>query len=252
MAYFAYVNSKLGISKDYDFEVAVTKAVFDEDNATWKVSISDGRTLLAKWLVLGVGFSSKPLIPDIQGLHLFQGGVYHTGAWPRSDVNFKGKRVAVIGTGTSAAQVIREIAPYVGSMAVYQRSPAVVLPRSPEILETTSLCLDPTNDKRKFFAAKSLSSYTGLDHCFLNPKAIPAGSPKRLLYYDYLYKKGEWNLLILKRYLTISILSKRCDRSGIIGAAYFSYLVSSKLDQLHYRRTQTRRRREPSITPSYF
>ncbi|CAG8131255.1 unnamed protein product [Penicillium olsonii] len=197
--YFNYVDSKLNISKDYDFEVAVTKAEFDETIGMWQVSVSDGRLLRAKWLILGVGFSSKPYVPNIEGLQRsegqqFGGQIYHSGAWPSSGIDVKGKRVAIIGTGTSGCQIVREIGPSVGSLTVYQRSPVVALPLSPK----RSMCRDhemQITSKERLFAAQSLSTFTGLDHAFLDPTAVPLDSPMRQVYYNYLYEKGEWHIL---------------------------------------------------------
>ncbi|KAJ5280621.1 hypothetical protein N7478_005993 [Penicillium angulare] len=192
LAYFAYVDSKVNISQEYDFEVSVTKAEFDENESIWNIDVSDGRTLSARWLVPAVGFASHISIPDIQGLGKFQGAVIHTGAWPSSGYNLKDKKVAVIGTGTSANQVIREIEPRVSSMTVYQRSPAIVLPQSPTVPESTTSSFSLSEDEKMTFAAKSLSTFTGFDYQFLSPHAVPAGSPQRLRYYDHVYKKGGW------------------------------------------------------------
>ncbi|KAJ6091165.1 FAD/NAD(P)-binding domain-containing protein [Penicillium canescens] len=197
--YFNYVDSKLNISKDYDFEVEVTKAEFDATTTMWQVSVSDGRLLLVKWLILGVGFSSKPYMPSIEGLQQlegqgFEGQIYHSGAWPQSGVDVKGKRVAVVGTGTSSCQIVREIAPSVKSLTVYQRNPAVAFPLSPKGHESPDDPI-PLVGKESFFTAKSLSTFTGLEHAFLNPAAVPGDSPVRHAYYEYLYEKGEWNIL---------------------------------------------------------
>lgn len=192
--YFAYVDSKWKISENFDFGVAVSNTVFDENDSTWKVSVSDGRTLVARWLVLGVGLASKISIPNIQGLDSFQGSVLHTGEWPESDYDLENKRVAVIGTGASAVQVIQEITPRVASLTVYQRRPAVVLPRSSQIPEDTGP-FSLTSDERTLFIARALSTRTGLGYDLLNSTGIPAGHPQRRVYNDYLYNKGQWHFI---------------------------------------------------------
>ncbi|KAJ6118250.1 FAD/NAD(P)-binding domain-containing protein [Penicillium samsonianum] len=195
LEYFEYVDSKLDISKDYDFGTTVTQAVFDETNAAWNVSLSDGRLLLARWLVLGVGFSSKTRVPNIEGLQLFEGEIHHTGAWPESGGDVKGKKVAIVGTGTSAAQTIREIGPSVASLTVYQRDPAIALPLLPNDSVDPDPSLPQRGEGNGLFAAKALSTFTGINHAFLNPNAVPADSPTRQAYYNYLYEKGDWSLL---------------------------------------------------------
>ncbi len=89
---------------------------------TWTVTTGDGTEYRARFLVAATGILSVPYFPDVPGRDDFRGESHHTGRWPTTPVDFAGKRVAVIGTGSSGVQVIPAIADEVASLTVYQRS----------------------------------------------------------------------------------------------------------------------------------
>ena len=108
--------------------VEVTRANWLEDKRIWWVETSSG-LFSCDFLVAAMGGLSEPSIPPIQGLDTFAGPCFHTARW-RSEVDLTGKRVAVIGTGASAIQLIPEILPRVQVLKVYQRTPPWILPRT--------------------------------------------------------------------------------------------------------------------------
>lgn len=100
---------------------------WDEESARWHVSAADGRRYAARFLVVATGALNVPRVPRIPGLESFAGPAFHTARWDHA-VDLANKRVAVIGTGASAVQVIPEIATRAGELHLYQRTPAWVLP----------------------------------------------------------------------------------------------------------------------------
>ena len=124
--YFRKVADKHGLRKHIRFETTVEQAVFDEASETWKVTVrgKDGavETLSATAVISAVGQLNQPRLPDIPGIDTFKGPAFHSARW-RHDVDLKRKRVAVIGTGASAFQFVPAIAPEVGHMEVFQRTP---------------------------------------------------------------------------------------------------------------------------------
>jgi cyclohexanone monooxygenase len=84
-------------------------AEFDTDRDQWVVQASDDSVTRARFFVLCTGYSAKPYIPVLAGLNDFRGICHHTSLWPQADVDFKDKRVGVIGTGASVGQVIQEV-----------------------------------------------------------------------------------------------------------------------------------------------
>jgi cation diffusion facilitator CzcD-associated flavoprotein CzcO len=110
------------------FHSRVESARFEEKSGLWTVHIQEQSPLVCRFLILASGGLSRPSYPDIPGLKTFEGALFHTAAW-RHDVPLAGKRVAVIGTGASAIQVVPEIAREAGEVKVFQRTPAWILPK---------------------------------------------------------------------------------------------------------------------------
>ncbi len=109
------------------FNTRVRQATFDEAENIWRIESSTG-TITARYIITACGGLTQPKAPDVDGLDRFEGKVMHTARWDH-DYDVKGKRVAVIGTGASAVQVIPAIAPEVGTLHVFQRTPPWVLPK---------------------------------------------------------------------------------------------------------------------------
>lgn len=120
--YQNYVADNLDLRRDIRFETLVTSASFDEVVGRWTVETDRGNRISSQFCVMATGNLSVPRIPEFVGLGDFKGETYHTHDWPEADVNFAGKRVAVIGTGSSGAQVIPEIGAQAGHLTVFQRT----------------------------------------------------------------------------------------------------------------------------------
>ena len=129
--YFRDVADELGLRQHIRFETEVVSLTYDDDDATWTVVTrgADGaqEVLEAEVVITAVGQLNRPHVPDIPGRDSFAGPVWHTSRW-RSDVSLEGKRVAVIGTGASAYQVVPSIAGTVSHLSVFQRTPPWMLP----------------------------------------------------------------------------------------------------------------------------
>ncbi|SDS23622.1 flavin-containing monooxygenase [Pseudomonas oryzae] len=127
LSYINHVVDRHDLRKDIQLETAMTSAVFDEESSRWLVSTDDGRHYSAKYLVTALGLLSATNIPNIKGIDQFKGQKYHTANWPENAV-LEGKRVGVIGTGSTGTQVITAIAPVVGHLTVFQRSAQYTVP----------------------------------------------------------------------------------------------------------------------------
>ncbi|MFF2510390.1 flavin-containing monooxygenase [Streptomyces sp. NPDC058086] len=119
--YFNYVVDRFDLRRDIVFGAKVTATVYDEPSGTWTVRTSDGAEHRARFVVAATGILSVPFIPDIPGRGDFRGEQHHTGLWPKTPVDFSGKRVALIGTGSSGVQIVPAIADEVASLTVYQK-----------------------------------------------------------------------------------------------------------------------------------
>ncbi|KAJ8519525.1 hypothetical protein ONZ45_g3541 [Pleurotus djamor] len=127
-AYFDWVEEKLDINQDVDYNTRVVEAQFDEQTNRWVVKTDKDIVYHARFLSLCTGFASKSYTPDIPGLGSYAGTLVHTNQWPDSGIDVRGKRVGIIGTGASGVQVIQEIAPLVKHLTIFQRTPNLALP----------------------------------------------------------------------------------------------------------------------------
>lgn len=128
-----YVADHLNLRKDIQLNTRIVSAHYCEEKGRWNVTTEAGETINTQYLITCCGMLSAPLTDRFPGQSSFRGEIHHTGLWPKEGVNLKDKRVAVIGTGATGIQVIQTIAPQVGSMKVFVRTPQYVIPmRNPK------------------------------------------------------------------------------------------------------------------------
>ncbi|WP_077212301.1 flavin-containing monooxygenase [Bacillus dakarensis] len=128
LQYLNYVADSLKVRDGIQLNTKVTSAVYNEQENVWNIKTSDGNEVCAKYFITAVGSLSAANTPSIPGMENFKGETYHTGHWPHEPVSFKGKKVAVIGTGSSAVQTIPVVAEEAEKLTVFQRTPSYVLP----------------------------------------------------------------------------------------------------------------------------
>jgi len=121
--YLNYVADKFDLRRDIKCNSHVTAAHYREDSRSWEVILADGRRYTSRFLVTAIGILSAPTMPRIEGIETFAGEAYHTAQWPKEAVSFEGKRVAVIGTGSTGVQTIQEAAKTAAHLTVFQRTP---------------------------------------------------------------------------------------------------------------------------------
>ncbi|WP_281019373.1 MULTISPECIES: NAD(P)/FAD-dependent oxidoreductase [unclassified Minwuia] len=126
--YARHVADRFDLRRDIRFDCRVAAAHLDETQDVWRVTTEGGDTLTTRWFVMATGCLSSANMPDIPGVESFRGAIFHTGQWPHEDVDFTGKRVAVIGTGSSAIQSIPIIAEQAASLTVFQRTANYAIP----------------------------------------------------------------------------------------------------------------------------
>jgi cation diffusion facilitator CzcD-associated flavoprotein CzcO len=127
-AYAEHCVDKYGVRPRLRLNTRVTAARFDEANHLWRLELDGGGELTARFVVTAQGALSRPQLPDIDGLDEFEGVKMHSARWDHSQ-EVSGKRVAVIGTGCSAVQIIPTIAPVAQHLTVFQRTPIWCLPK---------------------------------------------------------------------------------------------------------------------------
>lgn len=133
--YVNHVADRFDLRRDMVFNSRVSAANFDEDAKQWTVTTEQGQSYTADFCVMATGCLSVPNKPEFSGIERFEGEVYHTGLWPKEAVDFAGKRVAVIGSGSSGVQAIPVIAEQAGEVIAFQRSPVYTFPANNRKLE---------------------------------------------------------------------------------------------------------------------
>lgn len=128
LSYANHVADRFELRPNIQFDTSVQSAEFDEVTSRWLVTTSQGETYSAQWCVMATGCLSSTNLPNFAGLADFAGAWFHTGLWPKEGVDFAGKRVAVVGTGSSAVQSIPVIAQQAASLTVFQRTANFSIP----------------------------------------------------------------------------------------------------------------------------
>ena len=123
LAYLNYVADKFELRKYMQFGCRVDSMVFYEDTNTWMLRLSDGHKITTRFVVTAVGTLSTPTLPKIEGVASFRGISFHASNWPHEPLDLTGKRVAVIGSGATAIQLIPEVAKAAEQLTVFQRRP---------------------------------------------------------------------------------------------------------------------------------
>ncbi len=127
-AYLNFVADRLDLRRDIQFDTKVVAMSFDEEAGAWIVRTEAGETFRAPFVVAASGILSVPLEPDIPGMDTFGGTSLFTSRWPKEGVDLTGKRVGVIGTGSTGVQLIPVVAREAAQLFVFQRSPTYTLP----------------------------------------------------------------------------------------------------------------------------
>lgn len=137
LRYAEHVADRFDLRRHCTFDTRVTAAEFDETGHRWTVTTDTGRQMTTRFLVAATGCLSASRTPDLADAELFRGRTFHTGQWPHEPVDFTGRRVGVIGTGSSGIQLVPMVAAQAAHLTVFQRTanfsiPARNRPYSPQ------------------------------------------------------------------------------------------------------------------------
>lgn len=187
LRYLNGVVDRYSLRDSIRLETAMDSAVFDEGTGTWTVETDRGTTYRCRFLVTGLGLLSATNVPDFPGMDDFEGRIVHTGAWPE-DLDLTGKRVGVIGNGSTGGQVITALGPVAGHLTSFQRTPQYSVPAGNRELTEQEL-----QDQRERFEEKwdqvwNSSLAMGFVESEAETFAVPAG--KREEIYEWAWSEG--------------------------------------------------------------
>lgn len=123
LRYIEYVADRFDLRRDVRLDTRIARAHYHENTARWTLTTVDGPELSCRFVIFATGSLSAPLAPTFPGVESFSGKSYMTQTWPREPVDLRGKRVALIGTGSSGVQVLPEVAKQAAHVTVFQRTP---------------------------------------------------------------------------------------------------------------------------------
>ena len=183
--YLNFVANKFNLRPDIQFNSHVTSAVYDEDANRWEIQLESGQRMRAQFLVAAVGILSARFVPPFEGIESFKGESYHTSRWPKEKVDFTGKRVAVIGTGATAVQLIPIIAQEVAHLTVFQRTPNYCAPlRNSLVSEETQRRFKDTYPE---IHKMCLETPAGFPYDFDSRKTLEVPREERMALYETLW-----------------------------------------------------------------
>ena len=159
LRYLNFVADKFRLREHMQFGRRVISMAFDEETDTWKLRLDDGSQMQTRFVMTAVGVLSTPTLPRLDGMDSFEGQSFHSFDWPHEPIDLAGKRVAVIGTGATAIQLIPEVAAAADHLTVFQRRPNWAAP-----LNNSSISNDEMTSIR-----------TRYDEIFANCARTPGG-----------------------------------------------------------------------------
>ena len=188
LRYLHHVADRFGLKRDIRFNTRVTAAHYDEAASRWDVATESGERYRVRYLVTAVGCLSAANIPQIPGLESFAGRWVHTGEWPQEGVDFSGKRVGQVGTGSTGIQAAPEIAKAAAHLTVFQRTAQYSVPARNAPLQEEFL--QYVREHHDEIRAVMRSTPNGHPFRIARRKALEASEEERQAVYEAAWQKG--------------------------------------------------------------
>ena len=205
LSYLEHVADRFDLRRDIQLSTRVTAATFLEDTELWEVRTGRGDVVTARYLISAVGCLSAANVPRIPGLETFTGDWYHTAAWPHEGVDFSGKRVGQIGTGSTGIQAAPVIAAQADHLYVFQRTPNYTVPARNYVMtpgQTAEIKANYAQIRRK-----ARRSFGGFPYDPSDKSALEVSPEERLATYERLWAEeggfkfiyGSYNDLLVNK-----------------------------------------------------
>lgn len=186
LRYIQYLTDKFDLKRDMQFNTKIKSAHFQQDSSSWLLTDDTGKTYSSRYLITAMGILNEPTMPNIPGVDSFKGESWHTARWPSDASSLVGKRVGIIGTGATAIQTIQTIAPSVGSLTVFQRTPNWTAP-----LRNSKISTEEMKEIRKQYPEifrQCLASYSCFIHVGDNKTTLSIPEDERNAHWEKLYQ----------------------------------------------------------------
>jgi cation diffusion facilitator CzcD-associated flavoprotein CzcO len=191
--YLNHVADRFDLRRDIQLSTRVTSARFDDEASRWEVCTERGDRVTARYLITAVGCLSAPNLPDIPGLESFQGEWMHTARWPREEVDYTGKRVGIVGTGSTGIQATPRIAAEADHLTVFQRTPNFTIPARHTVFKPE----DQAEIKQNYEAIfeRTRQSPAGFPYFPIERKTMDVSAEEREKILEGLWEEGGFKFL---------------------------------------------------------
>jgi cation diffusion facilitator CzcD-associated flavoprotein CzcO len=222
LRYANHVADRFDLFRDIEFNARAKSVVFDEAANRWVVETEDGRRTTGAFCIMATGCLSSPNLPKFDGVDSFKGPTYHTGKWPHEGVDFTGKRVAIIGTGSSAVQSIPIIARQAKELTVFQRTANYAIPAH-------NKPLDPEHVRRikadyAGLRQRARQTMTGIDFDYSTEQALETAPEAREREFERRWRRG--GLSFLGAYMDLMVK----EEANAIVADFVRAKIHDKVD----------------------
>ncbi|MBK6657716.1 MAG: alpha/beta hydrolase fold domain-containing protein [Proteobacteria bacterium] len=195
LRYLEFVADKLDVRKSFRFSVKVTSTVWNETTQRWMIGTESGESYTARFVIAGTGNVTVPKSrAEFPGIEKFAGAIHVTSNWPHGGVDLTGKRVGIIGTGSTAIQLVPQLARQAKHLTVFQRTPNYAVPLRNEVVDAEHQRLNAENSSE--LRAKSRLRFMGVPYENPEASALDVSPAERRARYDALWQKGGFHLLL--------------------------------------------------------
>ncbi len=249
LRYVSHVADRFDLRRDIELETLVDAADWDEASATWTVTAGDGRQWRAPQLILAMGQLSAPKRPDLKGLDSFAGQVIHSAEWPKEPVDYAGKRVGIIGTGSSGVQMAPVIARAAEHLTVFQRTANFSIPAA-----NAPVGDDEDRAVKADYAARrqqALNSPSGLGFVPNGASALDATPEERREAYEKAWHRLGFGFALAYKDILLN------EESNATAADFIREKIAEQVDDPRIRELLTPRgfpfgTRRPSVDSNYW
>ncbi|PVH70566.1 FAD/NAD(P)-binding domain-containing protein [Cadophora sp. DSE1049] len=190
-AYFQFVAEKWDLRKDTLFNTFIESAVWDETEGKWLITSKEGHVFKAKFFLPNTGFAAKRYTPNWKGLDSFKGTWVHPSFWPHEEPDLRGKRVAVIGTGSTGVQLAQEISQVAQQLVVFQRTPNLALPMKQIDFQGDEQAM-PRGSYADLFRERE-KNFSGFNFDFMPKDTFEDSPQERQTTYESLWNEGDFH-----------------------------------------------------------
>ncbi len=212
LRYIHHVADRFDLRRDIQLGTRVASAVFNEATSRWLIATQAGETFDAQYCIMATGCLSIPQAPQFAGLENFKGQWYHSADWPHEGVDFRGKRVGLIGTGSSGVQMTPEIAAHADHLTVFQRTANYSVPAQNEVFTPE----DVAQAKASYGARRARARDTHTGHYLIanDKSAMEVNDEERNKEFEFRWRGAGGGFRMLRAFNDLMVNKQSNEKAG--------------------------------------